>query len=114
MSAELRAQIRSGITGLGLAGSRPATAVPVLGDETRRILGVKEDEDEDSAIEDPNTESLKRPVSVQQPGVFSVTIPPVQLSPPTKMRTEKSQAGSEAGLRNVVSRKSPGESQIRK
>ena len=99
MSAELRAQIRSGITGLGLGGSRPATAVPVLGDETRRILGVKKDEDEDSAIEDPNTESLKRPVRA---------IPPVQLSPPTKMRTEKSQAGSEAGLRNVVSRKSPG------
>ena len=44
MSAELRAQIRSGITGLGITGSRPATAVPVLGDETRRIPGVKEDE----------------------------------------------------------------------
>ena len=56
---------------------------------------MKDDSDDDSAIEDPNTESLKsRPRSVQvpppgseilQPQVFTVSGP--RLSPPTKMRS---------------------------
>ena len=67
----------------------------MLGDDTRRILGVREDSDSDSAIEDPNTESLKaRPRSGQvpppgsemlQPQVFAVSVP--SLSPPTKMKS---------------------------
>ena len=113
LSAEMRAQIRSGIS--GLTGSRPATAVPVLGDDTRRILGVKEDSDEDSAIEDPNTESLKsRPRSAQlppggsemlQPQVFAVNQNGPRLSPPTKMRSGAAQAESSVSV--------PGISQLR-
>ena len=59
---------------------------------------MKDDSDEDSAIEDPNTESLKsRPRSVQvpppgseilQPQVFTVSGP--RLSPPTKIKSAKS------------------------
>ena len=59
---------------------------------------MKDDSDEDSAIEDPNTESLKsRPRSVQvpppgseilQPQVFPVSGP--RLSPPTKIKSAKS------------------------
>ena len=116
LSAEMRAQIRSGIS--GLTGSRPATAVPVLGDDTRRILGVKEDSDEDSAIEDPNTESLKsRPRSVQvpppgsemlQPQVFPVSHSGPRLSPPTKMRSGKTQAESSVpGISQLRASKSP-------
>ena len=51
--------------------SRPAS-VPALGDVTRRILGVNKpagddhDDDDDSAYDDPNTESLKsRPRSAR-------------------------------------------------
>ena len=105
LSAELRAQIRSGITGLT---SRPATAVPVLGDETRRILGVKEDSDNDSAIEDPNTESMKskqegRREPLIQPQVFSVTsVSRPRLSPPTKLTTLV------PGISQLGSSKSPG------
>ena len=111
----MRAQIRSGIS--GLTGSRPATAVPVLGDDTRRILGVKEDSEEDtedSAIEDPNTESLKsRPRSVQvppggsemlQPQVFAVNQSGPRLSPPTKMR---SGVASVSGISQLRAAKSP-------
>ena len=116
LSAEMRAQIRSGIS--GLTGSRPATAVPVLGDDTRRILGVKEDSDDDSAIEDPNTESLKsRPRSVQvappgseilQPQVFPVISTGPRLSPPTKMRSGKPQAESSVpGISQLRASKSP-------
>ena len=113
----MRAQIRSGIS--GLTGSRPATAVPVLGDDTRRILGVKEDSDDDSAIEDPNTESLKsRPRSVQvappgseilQPQVFPVIVSRgPRLSPPTKMRSGKAQAESSVpGISQLRASKSP-------
>ena len=108
----MRAQIRSGISGL-TGGSRPATALPVLGDDTRRILGVKEDSDEDSAIEDPNTESLKsRPVSVPpvppvgseilQPQVFSVSRGGPGLSPPTNMRS-----GAVPGISQLRASKSP-------
>jgi hypothetical protein len=47
-------------------------ALSTLGDDSRNILGVKENEDvhsdaDDSAFDDPNTESLKsRPRSVQR------------------------------------------------
>ena len=111
LSAEMRAQIRSGIS--GLTGSRPATAVPVLGDDTRRILGVKEDSEEDSAIEDPNTESLKsRPRSVQvppEPQVFPVVRESRhRLSPPTKMRSGKAQAESSVpGISQLRAARSP-------
>ena len=110
----MRAQIRSGIS--GLTGSRPATALPVLGDDTRRILGVREDSDSDSAIEDPNTESLKaRPRSAQvpppgsemlQPQVFAVSVP--SLSPPTKMKSSEEPQGRVERERVV-----PGISQLR-
>ena len=114
MSAELRAQIRSGIS--GLTGSRPATALPVLGDDTRRILGVREDSDSDSAIEDPNTESLKaRPRSAQapppgsemlQPQVFAVSVP--SLSPPTKMKSgEEPQGRVVPGISQLRASRSP-------
>ena len=68
LSADLRAHLRSGLSGLQV--TRPPSeqaSVPALGDVTRQILGVKkmdEDQSEDSAYEDPNTESLKsRPKS---------------------------------------------------
>ena len=106
LSADLRAHLRSGLSGLELAkpSSRPAS-VPALGDVTRNILGVKTgggEEDEDSAYQDPNTDSLRsRPKSSARGGVGLV--PPVPsvpqpgggpraaASPPTKL------AGAGAG-----------------
>ena len=111
LSAELRGQIRAGISGLGLPGSRPATTVPVLGDETRRILGVKEDSDNDSAIDDPNTESLaSRPRGgkvVPELQVFPVRLSVPIPSPPAKMAGEKPLV---TGVSQLRKSKSPGES----
>ena len=68
LSADLRAHLRSGLSGLQV--SRPSSqkaTVADLGDVTKQILGMREkndDQSEDSAYEDPNTESLKsRPKS---------------------------------------------------
>ena len=106
LSADLRAHLRSGLSGLELAkpSSRPAS-VPALGDVTRNILGVKTgggEEDEDSAYQDPNTDSLRsRPKSSARGGVgLGPPVPSVPqpgggpraaASPPTKL------AGAGAG-----------------
>ena len=106
LSADLRAHLRSGLSGLELAkpSSRPAS-VPALGDVTRNILGVKTgggEEDEDSAYQDPNTDSLRsRPKSSARAGVgLGPPVPSVPqpgggpraaASPPTKL------AGAGAG-----------------
>jgi len=100
LSADLRAHLRSGLSGLELAkpSSRPAS-VPALGDVTRNILGVKTgggEEDEDSAYQDPNTDSLRsRPKSSARAGVgLGPPVPSVPqpgggpraaASPPTKL-----------------------------
>ena len=79
---------------------------------------MKEDSDEDSAFEDPNTESLKgRPRSVQvppagseilKPQVFPVSGSVPSLSPPTKMRSGKAQAESSVpGISQLRASKSP-------
>ena len=95
LSADLRAHLRSGLSGLQV--SRPASqqaAVPALGDVTKQILGVRgkeEDQSEDSAYEDPNTESLKsRPKSsvrglTERPHSSASAASQTNLSPPTKM-----------------------------
>ena len=95
LSADLRAHLRSGLSGLQV--SRPTSqqaAVPALGDVTKQILGVRgkeEDQSEDSAYEDPNTESLKsRPKSsvrgrTQRPHSSTSAASQSKLSPPTKM-----------------------------
>merc|ERR1719318_687727 len=71
LSADLRAGLRHGLAGLEMAKPASKQTLPHLGDDTRNILGIKESEDvhsdtDDSAFDDPNTESLKsRPKSVQ-------------------------------------------------
>ena len=77
---------------------------------------MKDDSDEDSAIEDPNTESLKtqlrsvpapRPGSeILQPQVFAVSGP--RLSPPTKMKSSQPQESLVPGISQLGSSKSPG------
>ena len=79
MSADLRAHLRSGLSGLQYSkpSSRPAS-VPALGDVTKMILGVKNDDkdvDEDSAYEDPNTESLKSRPKSAKPGDNTQGVP---------------------------------------
>ena len=85
LSADLRAHLRSGLSGLIRPESRPSS-VPALGDVTRRVLGVKnnEDEDDDSAIDDPNTESLK---SKAVPGAGDQA-PVSTASPPTRIPSD--------------------------
>jgi len=94
LSADLRAHLRSGLS--GLQASRPTSVpsienvVPPLGDVTKMILGVKPkdgqdatDDENDSAYDDPNTESLKsRPKSSRQDILKK---PQVEVSPPTKI-----------------------------
>ena len=66
---------------------------------------MKENSDEDSAIEDPNTESMK---SVR-PQVFPVTVNRASISPPTRMPGEKTQAQSlMPGISQLRTSKSPG------
>ena len=64
LTAELRAGLRHGLTGLE-AAAVPASKLdlPQLGEQTRLILGLagEKSDTEDSAYEDPNTESLKAP-----------------------------------------------------
>lgn len=95
LSADLRAHLRSGLSGLQV--SRPSSqkaTVADLGDVTKQILGMREkddDQSEDSAYEDPNTESLKsRPKSTargQLQPLQSSTSAACQtnLSPPVRM-----------------------------
>ena len=77
---------------------------------------MREDSDSDSAIEDPNTESLKaRPRSAQapppgsemlQPQVFAVSVP--SLSPPTKMKSgEEPQGRVVPGISQLRASRSP-------
>ena len=79
---------------------------------------MKEDSEEDSAIEDANTESLKsRPRSVQvpppgseilEPQVFPVRESGPRLSPPTNMRSGKVQVESSvSGISQLRAAKSP-------
>jgi len=122
LSAELRAGVRHGLAGLELARPASTQALPTIGDNTKHILGIKEGEDihsdtDDSAFDDPNTESLRsRPKGVknkveeksrpfaqvlenqipQQPAhisqVFRVNTQVshnISSSPPTKMTTTK-------------------------
>ena len=95
LSADLRAHLRSGLSGLQVTrpSSQKAT-IPDLGDVTKQILGVREkeeDQSEDSAYEDPNTESLKsRPKSSArgqaQPQQSSTSAASqTNLSPPVRM-----------------------------
>ena len=76
---------------------------------------MKDDSDEDSAIEDPNTESLKtqlrsvpapRPGSeILQPQVFAVSGP--RLSPPTKMKSAQPQESLVPGISQLRVSRSP-------
>merc|ERR1719466_516820 len=84
LTAELRAGLRHGLTGLE-AAAVPAGKLdlPQLGEQTRLILGLagEKSDTEDSAYEDPNTESLKsRPKSSQAATVQ--TAAPVLLAAP--------------------------------
>merc|ERR1719427_1921133 len=84
LTAELRAGLRHGLTGLE-AAAVPAgkLELPQLGEQTRLILGLagEKSDTEDSAYEDPNTESLKsRPKSSQAATVQ--TAAPVLLAAP--------------------------------
>jgi len=116
LSAEVRAGVRHGLAGLEIARPDTRQDMPALGDNTKHILGIKDGEDEkseteDSAFDDPNTESLrsrpksgqrkekesakplapllKHPIEPQQPGpvseVFRLSAPTIPFSPPTKM-----------------------------
>ena len=76
---------------------------------------MREASDSDSAIEDPNTESLKaRPRSGQvpppgsemlQPQVFAVSVP--SLSPPTKMKSSQPQENLVPGISQLRAARSP-------
>ena len=112
--AEVRAGVRHGLAGLEIARPDTRQDIPALGDNTKHILGIKDGEEnksdtEDSAFDDPNTESLRsRPKSGQSKGrskpvapllkqqmepqlpgpvsqVFRLSAPVVPSSPPTKM-----------------------------
>ena len=117
LSADLRAHLRSGLSGLQYSKptSRPAS-VPALGDDTKMILGVKnndikDDSDNDSAYDDPNTESLRsRPkssrqnhLSVPQPGAKIAT----STSPPTKMTNNPKPDTKIPGVSQLRMSKSP-------
>jgi hypothetical protein len=71
LSADLRAGLRHGLASLELPRPDSRPTLPPLGDDTRNILGMKGGEEDhtdtdDSAFDDPNTESLRsRPKSVQ-------------------------------------------------
>ena len=114
LSAEVRAGVRHGLAGLELPRPNSRHDLPNLGDKTKHILGIGDgvndrSDTEDSAFDDPNTESLRsRPKSgqnkevakplapllsqqtvPQQPGpvtqVLRLGVPSIPSSPPTKM-----------------------------
>ena len=115
LSADLRAGLRHGLAGLEMAKPASKKTLPSLGDDTRNILGIKESDDahsdtDDSAFDDPNTESLKsrpksvknkdkilaqvlkqapkQPVPVAQVFRIHTQVPPnLSFTPPTKITT---------------------------
>jgi len=118
LSAEVRAGVRHGLAGLEIGRPDIRQDMPALGDNTKHILGIKDGEDEkseteDSAFDDPNTESLRsRPKSGQtkekertkplkhltEPQqavpvsqVFRLSAPTILSSPPTKMSSYPNQ-----------------------
>ena len=105
LSADLRAHLRSGLSGLQVTkpSSRPAS-VPALGDVTRQVLGVR-DQSDDSAYEDPNTESLKSSARDQAnpPPSSAASKSNLGLSPPTRMANTQPEPEAASGGQVQVS-----------